>query len=1004
MRVSGSLIFAALIAFGAHAATPPSRADVSAIAAAERVHGAKSREVADALARAIDATRDDFRIETDAEAFVVLARREVALRSALDGESSLVYAQALGRLGYALAAVYANDEAERTFARAKEIIDALRPAASADVRANAAIDLGYIRRLQRKDLAQASDVIESGLALAPTLPARRRAQALIWLAGCEWYLRHTDRFAAALDRADTALAEAAMPRHPDRVEILRWRALAALDGGHFPEAIDIGDRAVEAAAHAMPYSVTTHTAALDTRGQIEQRVNNYAAAQGYFEQAVALQSAHPTGGGYYLGMMHYELCANAGFLDRPATAEPECRAAIASLERVAAPPAIVLAGAYNNLGASLGNQNRDADAAEPFRQSLAWSEKVGALAPLSFTAELGLADVHYAQGSYTDAEALLRKHLARVDTMDDFALKNPRATEAMLAAVLLGEGRRDEAFALAAKVEHSAAVVRRVMASDLDQHRAVGGTASIDGGLDWMIATAAAEPRADWIEQIWQAALEANGTVTAMTARRLAAAHAASDPTLAAPWQEWQRRNAALAHARVALAKQPDAATRAALLDAERAFDAAELALAAHAGSSGRRLASQHADFAEIRAALPKETALVRFVESRAGPHAFRQPPPAGELHALVLSGAGAPRLVALGETQPIADAIARWYRLAADPGAESAAVSEAARVARHLIFDPLAGVLSAKRVFVVGSPALDRVNFAALETDDGHFLVETGPAFHQLDHERDLLRASSITGAPTLLLAGAPDFGDAYASAGERGLCAGLHDAPFADLPGSRAELKTLATLGERAHLHETVLEGGAASEAAVRAALGNNTIVHLATHGVFLGDRCAPAAAATRSVALVREPVTSGGNDLASLSALAFADANHPAAESANDGLLTSDEIAALDLDGVQWAVLSACETALGAATAREGVLGLRRAFRLAGARTVIMSLWRVNDRATEAFMGALYEERLERHADTIDAMQAAMRGLLASRRRAGESIAPYYWAAFVAAGDWR
>jgi CHAT domain-containing protein len=100
----------------------------------------------------------------------------------------------------------------------------------------------------------------------------------------------------------------------------------------------------------------------------------------------------------------------------------------------------------------------------------------------------------------------------------------------------------------------------------------------------------------------------------------------------------------------------------------------------------------------------------------------------------------------------------------------------------------------------------------------------------------------------------------------------------------------------------------------------------------------------------------------------------------------------------------VLSACDTGLGARLDDEGVFGLRRAFRLAGARTVLMSLWPVDDAATSAWMEALYRARLERKRDTVDAVADADLAVLASRRELGESLHPFYWAGFVAAGDWR
>ncbi len=120
--------------------------------------------------------------------------------------------------------------------------------------------------------------------------------------------------------------------------------------------------------------------------------------------------------------------------------------------------------------------------------------------------------------------------------------------------------------------------------------------------------------------------------------------------------------------------------------------------------------------------------------------------------------------------------------------------------------------------------------------------------------------------------------------------------------------------------------------------------------------------------------------------------------------DGVLTAEEIAALDLGGVEWAVLSACDTGVGEMKAGEGVLGLRRAFGEAGAGTLIMSLWSVDDEATREWMQALYEARLVEKMSTAEAVREASLTVLRRRRAAGESTHPFYWAAFVAAGDWR
>ena len=100
----------------------------------------------------------------------------------------------------------------------------------------------------------------------------------------------------------------------------------------------------------------------------------------------------------------------------------------------------------------------------------------------------------------------------------------------------------------------------------------------------------------------------------------------------------------------------------------------------------------------------------------------------------------------------------------------------------------------------------------------------------------------------------------------------------------------------------------------------------------------------------------------------------------------------------------MLSACDTGVGTIQAGEGVFGLRRAFQVAGVGTLIMSLWSVEDESAREWMQALYEGRLQKGFDTAEAVRAASLAVLNARRERGESTHPFYWAGFVAAGDWR
>jgi CHAT domain-containing protein len=317
----------------------------------------------------------------------------------------------------------------------------------------------------------------------------------------------------------------------------------------------------------------------------------------------------------------------------------------------------------------------------------------------------------------------------------------------------------------------------------------------------------------------------------------------------------------------------------------------------------------------------------------------------------------------------------------------------------RQEVWDPLLPhVSTAKRVFVVPDGALHLVGFAALPTTAARYLVETGPLIHYLSTERDLVRSNGPPAGVGLLALGSPAYdqlGPAPsrpdgAFRGSRSDCEDFQSMRFEPLPASLGEVDTVVRLWNQAQAGTRRLIGAAATEAAFKAQAAGHRVLHLATHGFFLGERCRPNAHGAPLV----------------LSGLILAGANqrHVASAEQEDGVLTAEEVAALDLRGLEWAVLSGCDTGLGEIRVGEGVFGLRRAFQVAGAGTVIMSLWTVGDQTTAQWMAQLYESRLTRRLSTADSVREASLAVLRQRRATGLSQHPFYWAGFVASGDWR
>jgi CHAT domain-containing protein len=227
--------------------------------------------------------------------------------------------------------------------------------------------------------------------------------------------------------------------------------------------------------------------------------------------------------------------------------------------------------------------------------------------------------------------------------------------------------------------------------------------------------------------------------------------------------------------------------------------------------------------------------------------------------------------------------------------------------------------------------------------------------------------------------------------------------------------------------------LRGSEATEEAFRAAAAECYLLHLATHGFFAADEQAAADAdgaeaidAKRDNPFGERLAQVRGHSPGLLSGLVLAGANEPPeipddpaqlAAMPDDGYLTADEIAYLPLGSAQLVVMSACESGLGEAAGGEGLLGIQRAFQVAGVRSSIATLWKVNDDATRRIMEEFYRGYLQGGLSPLEALRGAQlwalknpdlvpRGaaLPGERETASTRLPPRYWAAFTLSGDWR
>ncbi|MBQ2778713.1 MAG: CHAT domain-containing protein [Bacteroidaceae bacterium] len=225
----------------------------------------------------------------------------------------------------------------------------------------------------------------------------------------------------------------------------------------------------------------------------------------------------------------------------------------------------------------------------------------------------------------------------------------------------------------------------------------------------------------------------------------------------------------------------------------------------------------------------------------------------------------------------------------------------------------------------------------------------------------------------------------------GRRGAVSGIQY-----LPGTLTEANEIAQVINSSSLTQASLyTGSEATEASFKALSSQyKRIIHIATHGFFESDN-------NNTINIVEQE----GNVFAEEAALAcsgllFAGVDNirfcePIPDGVEDGVMNAAEISHLDLHGTELVVLSACQTAQGIITG-DGVFGLQRGFKKAGANSILMSLWKVDDEATCLLMTEFYKNWIGKKMTKYAALEAAKKSVQSRKEKGWDD--PKYWAAFI------
>lgn len=857
------------------------------------------------------------------------------------------------------------------------------------------------------------------------------------------------------------------PDHADVASTLNNLATVTDNMGHYRQAREYSQRALAIREAIFGPNHEWVAESLHNLANADTDLGAYDEALAVQERAVAIFRAQL--GEHHQRYLWAQLNLGLSYLDMGdfAGATPICEEVLAAQQEIYGPGQIDITYALDALGSARFKAGRFAEALENYTRSLAIQESaLGVDNPGNSETMLELGRCQMALGDLSAGAATLKRCLAIqeadagpdsptlspvLQSLAEIYLRQSQPAAALKSACRSGRLLAEavgtehpsyarstllEARALAALGETDQAIETAITAEGISRRhlqitmRALSEARALDyatsrvQGLDLALSLLKTGESSARTARVWDAIIRSRAVVLdEFTARNMTIATQPGTAIATLVDSSLAEREYLANLSLRGPGYRDDNDYRQILIDSRRKLDRLEREISLVDARLGRDRKARELGQDAVRAHLEPGTALVSYV-------VYRRPVGDPELahqedHVMAFVATGAtgatdqPVAIELGPAADITSLVGSWrnqvrfgrpsaqptlaqqdrglVQVASGPEHNLAACQAAGSALRQAVWDPLQpAVADARQVFIVPAGVLHRVNFAALPTAAGAFMAEDGPLLHTLMTERSIVQLADRTAThPGVLAIGDPDFGAVEGtSRPDTSRCTGLRNVQFDPLPYSRQEVTRLARIWNNfADGGEvTVLTGKAATKNAFKSRLGRYGILHLATHGFVLDH-------SRRQSGTEADALSLTGLALQGANAWARSEAHH------NDGILTASEIAALDMSGVDWAVLSACDTGLGDLTARgEGVFGLCRAFAIAGARTVVVSLWRVEDEAARDWMQALYTAHLSDGLSTEQAVRAADRAVLADRRARGLSVHPYYWAGFTALGGWQ
>lgn len=394
-----------------------------------------------------------------------------------------------------------------------------------------------------------------------------------------------------------------------------------------------------------------------------------------------------------------------------------------------------------------------------------------------------------------------------------------------------------------------------------------------------------------------------------------------------------------------------------------------ERSLSQRSADFSQGYAEEKLSFTKVASLLGDTEAVIEFIRIRSFDKDFTSD---SKYAALVLTkGAATPKLIVLDNGNQLETRYAKFYRnsiqqKSADPYSYD---QFWARI------DP--SLTGKKTLYISADGVYNQISLNTLKKTDGDYLLNRFDIV-LVGNSKDVIALKGqkpVASKKNAFLLGFPDYGgDAVAA-----------------LPGTKLEIENIGKILKTGGYQTTPYLQKAATEGVIKNMKGP-ALVHIATHGYFQAD-VEQASVGVQQENARNNPLLRSGLLLAGASPTIKGEVM-PNLESNDNGVLTAYEAMNLSLDGTDLIILSACETGLGDVRAGEGVYGLQRAFLVAGAKAMVMSLWKVDDAATQALMTNFYTN-LAKGGSKAKAFKQAQLQLMTKYKE------PYYWGAFVMMG---